>query len=197
MSNPFAPRPLAGAAVLLGVLSLSRVGEAAPASRLVYGRTLATATCPDEPELRASVRSRLGYDPFFPWAGQTIVVHVAQRANRRLVGKVYLVDPEGRASPEREFTTSADECAELVETLALAIVITLDPLHGMTAAAAPSPAAATATGSTDKGPPSTSANSPEASPRSSDGDGENGTTGGRSTSRTPAETVAPLATNAP
>ena len=147
--------PLLAFVVLLGALFFPRFLDAAPSSRLVYGRP--GEICPDESELRAAVRSRLGYDPFFPWAAQTIVVHVAQRANRRLSGKVYLVDNSGRASPEREFTTSAGECDELMQTLALAIVITLDPLHGTTASAAPNTSnapASTAKGSGDVGAPS-------------------------------------------
>jgi hypothetical protein len=51
-----------------------------------------------------------------------------------MTGKVYLVDAQGRASPEREFTTGEAECQELVLALALAIVMTLDPLHGSTVA---------------------------------------------------------------
>jgi hypothetical protein len=108
---------------------------AAGGSRLVYGRTAGSDACPAEAELRAAVRERLGYDPFFPWAPQTIVVHIASRPHRRIGGKVYLVDAAGRASPEREFTTSEGECRELVLALALAIVMTLDPLHGTAAAA--------------------------------------------------------------
>ena len=110
------------------------------------------------PSARPSESLPRQLDPFFPWAAQTIVVHVAQRANRRLSGKVYLVDSSGRASPEREFTTSAGECDELMQTLALAIVITLDPLHGTTASAAPntsSAPASTAKGTGDVAAPST------------------------------------------
>src|SRR5687767_15544352 len=121
-----ARRPTSGVFLVLFTLLLAANAGAAGGSRLVYGRASGAGLCPDESELRAAVRARLGYDPFFPWADQTIVVHVASRPNRRLSGKVYLVDSQGRASPEREFTTTADECNELVLALALAIVITLD-----------------------------------------------------------------------
>jgi hypothetical protein len=32
--------------------------------------------CPDEPALRKAVAARVGYDPFFPWAEQTVVVQI-------------------------------------------------------------------------------------------------------------------------
>jgi hypothetical protein len=103
--------PLSAGAVLfvLSAVFWTANLRAAGGSRLVYGRASGAAVCPDEAELRAAVRARLGYDPFFPWADQTVVVHVAARPNRRLSGKVYLVDSQGRASPEREFTTPLDE----------------------------------------------------------------------------------------
>jgi len=129
-------RPIRAVLLGLSTLLLAASAGAAGGSRLVYGRASGASVCPEEPELRAAVRARLGYDPFFPWADQTVVVHVAPRPNRRLNGKVYLVDSQGRASPEREFTTTDDECDELILALSLAIVITLDPLHGTTAAAA-------------------------------------------------------------
>jgi hypothetical protein len=119
---------------LVGELLLARSVHAAAGSRLVYGRAAGAITCPSESELRVAVRARLGYDPFFPWADQTIVVHIASRPAGRVSGKVYRVDSDGRASPEREFTGSVDECSELIETLALAIAMTLDPLHGATTA---------------------------------------------------------------
>ncbi|MET0594396.1 MAG: hypothetical protein ABW133_16965 [Polyangiaceae bacterium] len=129
---------LGGLLFLVGSM-LWAPSAAAGGSRLVYGRTAGSDVCPAEVDLRAAVRERLGYDPFFPWAEQTIVVHIAPRPHRRIGGKVYLVDSAGRASPEREFTTSEGECRELVLALALAIVMTLDPLHG-TPGAAPPPA---------------------------------------------------------
>jgi len=125
-----------GAGLFVSIVLLLAVrADAAGGSRLVYGRATGASACPDESELRAAVRARLGYDPFFPWADQTVVVHLAPRPTGRVSGKAYLVDSQGRASPEREFTTTVAECGELIQTLSLAIVITLDPLHGTTAAA--------------------------------------------------------------
>ena len=131
-----APRSIGAFLFVLGLLLIPEKADAAPGSRLVYGRAAGANTCPEEAELRAAVRARLGYDPFFPWADQTVVVHVAAKPNRKLSGKVYVVDAQGRASPEREFTTAVDECQELILALSLAIVIAVDPLHGSVSGAA-------------------------------------------------------------
>jgi hypothetical protein len=171
-----------GALLVAGTIFFPNVVEAAGGSRLVYGRAPGITLCPDESELRAAVRARLGYDPFFPWADQTIVVHVASRPNRRLSGKVYLVDSQGRASPEREFTTTADECNELVLALALAIVITLDPLHGSTASLAPASSAA---------PPSPATSPAPANGPGGEGRAANGTTGSGEIAASPRSPIAP------
>jgi len=130
---------------VVGVLFSASIADAS-GSRLVYGRATGANTCPDEAELRAAVKARLGYDPFFPWADQTVVVQIVSKPNRRVSGKVYVVDVQGHASPEREFTTTVEECHELLLALSLAIVIAVDPLYG-TPSAAPAP---------DKRPPSES-----------------------------------------
>ena len=157
-----APRSIGAILFVLGTFLFSANAEAAPGSRLVYGRATGATTCPDEAELRAAVRARLGYDPFFPWADQTVVVHVAARPNRKLNGKVYVVDAQGRASPEREFTTSVDECQELILALSLAIVIAVDPLHGTVSAAAP-PADKRATPDSDESRAQAASNAASAS----------------------------------
>jgi len=69
----------------------------------------------------------VGYDPFFPWAKQTIVVQV-WREHQRLRARVQLVDGEGTSRGTRELTASSDsaDCAELFDATALAISIALD-----------------------------------------------------------------------
>ena len=152
-----AHRSIGTAFFSLSALLFTVNAEAGGGSRLVYGRAPSVTSCPEESELRAAVRARLGYDPFFPWADQTVVAHVAPRPNRRLSGKVYLVDSQGRASPEREFTTTIEECNELILALSLAIVIALDPLHGSIAAgAAPTEKRAAASESNEPNAQSTS-----------------------------------------
>ena len=50
-----------GASALAPPLAL-----ASPSAQLVYFRDATSATCPDGSALRAAVKQRVGYDPFFP-----------------------------------------------------------------------------------------------------------------------------------
>lgn len=130
-----------------------RVARAEPGigTRLQYARTEHAATCPTEVELKSAVRQRLGYDPFFPAARQTIVVEIADR-DGGLVGRVTLVDAEGIIRGARELSESAGNCHELVASLALAISITLDPSIALGSAEPPPTAEPKAAPSVDEGP---------------------------------------------
>ncbi|MGH7440137.1 MAG: hypothetical protein ACRENE_30975, partial [Polyangiaceae bacterium] len=70
-------RWLVGSALLTAVL-VCRTAGATPSARLVYSRTTEASSCPDEAELRKAVATRLGYDPFFSWARQTVVVQISR-----------------------------------------------------------------------------------------------------------------------
>lgn len=95
-------------------------------TRLVYSRTPAASDCPDEAALAAAVAARLGYEPFSPWGDQTILATVT-RSGSVVVGRAELIDHDGIAQGSREVKNP--ECSELLLALALAISITLDPLH--------------------------------------------------------------------
>lgn len=95
-------------------------------TRLVYSRTPAASDCPDEAALAAAVAARLGYEPFSPWGDQTILATVT-RSGSMVVGRAELIDHDGIAQGSREVKNP--ECSELLLALALAISITLDPLH--------------------------------------------------------------------
>jgi hypothetical protein len=136
----------------LAALLLAGTARASPAARLVYARSPEAATCPDETALRAAVAARFGYDPFFPWARQTVVVQVA-RPHGKLVARVQLVDERGMAQGTREIASARRDCAELFDATALAISIALDILAQSEKAAeraapeaAPEPPAGAATG---------------------------------------------------
>lgn len=116
-------------AFVLGVCALrSSVAGAAPgdATRLEYARSEAAASCPDRTALKAAVRSRLGYDPFFPAARQTVVVEIID-SGRALVARMRLVDEQGMIVGSRELREKRGQCEELVAALSLAISIALDP----------------------------------------------------------------------
>jgi hypothetical protein len=102
--------------------------RAAPgdATRLDYARGDHAASCPDREALQAAVVKRLGYDPFFPVARQTIVVAILD-GEAGLRAEMRLVDADGIIRGSRELRESRGHCDELVAALALAISIALDP----------------------------------------------------------------------
>ena len=129
-------------ALAASTLLASAPGVARVPTRLVYARTPEASDCPDEAALAAAVAARLGYEPFSPWGDQTILATVTRRAGA-LVGRAELVDHDGIAQGSREVQNP--QCNELILALALAISITLDPLHVASAApAAAGPPAALA-----------------------------------------------------
>ncbi|MET0593703.1 MAG: hypothetical protein ABW133_13450 [Polyangiaceae bacterium] len=108
-------------------LGTSTLSSASAASRLAYSRTPGAARCPDERAFRRAVADRLGYDPFFPWAEQTVAVDIFEEKGA-LRGKLSLVDRDGIVRGTRELKGGARDCEDLLASLALATSITLDPM---------------------------------------------------------------------
>jgi hypothetical protein len=133
-------RNLAVAFAVAG-LSVASVARAEPGlgAQLSYGRAEKVTGCPDRATLRWAVSRRLGYDPFFAAARQTIIVEIAAEP-AELVGRVRLVDDEGVVRGARDLRAATNECPELVASLALAISITLDPAAALQDEAALEPA---------------------------------------------------------
>jgi hypothetical protein len=124
----FASIPILGAACLgTAALLAARHAYGSPSARLVYARAPEAASCPDESALRSAVAARLGYDPFFPWAKQTVVVQV-WRENRRYRARLQLVGETGLAHGTRVLASDQSTCAELFDAAALAISIAMDSL---------------------------------------------------------------------
>jgi hypothetical protein len=124
--------------------------HAFPTSRLTYARGDGAEHCPDESALRRAVASRLGYDPFFPWAAKTIVARVTMEP-AGWEGSVDLLDDAGIIRGSRHLRAPSDSsCSELLAGMALAISIAVDP------------------DSVDRtAPPSTPAGTPDAEPSAS------------------------------
>jgi hypothetical protein len=112
------------------LLSLPASASAAPAARLIYGRTPEASSCPAEGALRRAVAARVGYDPFFPWAKETILVHV-WREHGRHRARVELLDDQGMTRGARELSSAAPDCTELFDAMALAISISLDAVAAL------------------------------------------------------------------
>ncbi|HEX4516485.1 MAG TPA: hypothetical protein VH054_23220 [Polyangiaceae bacterium] len=94
--------------------------------RLTYERDTGAERCPEEATLREAVERRLGYDPFFPWADQTIVARIHGDSSA-LRGTVELVDKAGMVRGVRELSAPIEQCGELVSGMALAISIAINP----------------------------------------------------------------------
>ncbi len=130
-------RVTAGCAALALLMSPA-VARAAPTARLVYSRAADAASCPDEAALRRAVSQRVGYDMFFPWAPRTVVVTVVRRQGD-FVATVSLVDEDGIDHGAHELHTGV-ACADLLDTVALAVAIAIDPQSLLSTSASPSPA---------------------------------------------------------
>ncbi len=116
------------AALIAGSTLVSTRSRAGPgdATRLEYARSARAAKCPDRDALKGSVSKRLGYDPFFPAARQTVVVEITDQ-NDELQAQMSLVDEQGVIVGSRTLRENIAHCDELVASLALAISIALDP----------------------------------------------------------------------
>lgn len=137
-------RPLALAfALAFSLAAVATPAEATPSAKLTYVRGPGAETCPDESELRRAVAARLGYDPFFPTAPQTIVaqIHTRPRPDGRhgYRGDVQIVNEHGIVRGERALETKSEDCAEMVRALALGISIAVDDLDVIVAPPPPDP----------------------------------------------------------
>ncbi len=131
----------------LGCAALTAAAPAygSPSARLIYARAPEAASCPDDGALRSAVAARLGYDPFFPWARQTVVVQVwregggGRERERGYRARLQLVDAEGLAHGTRTLSSNQTTCAELFDAAALAISIAMDSLPKTDPEPAPAP----------------------------------------------------------
>jgi hypothetical protein len=119
-------------AALGGAAVVPRQAPAAPSVRLVYVRGPGAEQCPAESAVRAAVSARLGYDPFFDWAHENLLVEI-QRGPRAFRVVVKLVGADSRPRGVREISVGGDACSTVIDALALSISLTIDA----TAAAAP------------------------------------------------------------
>jgi hypothetical protein len=144
------------------MVALAVAGDArgSPSARLVYTRAPEAASCPDETTLRNAVAARLGYDPFFPLAKQTVLIQV-WRDNHRYRARLQLVDPESLTHGTRDLASDEPTCAGLFDAAALAISIAMVSLPKEEAPPASSPESVPAP---ESGPPLPSAPPPESAP---------------------------------
>jgi hypothetical protein len=110
------------------IASWTSIAIASPSAKLTYARDAGAERCPDEAHVRSAVAARVGYDPFFPWAKQTVIVEV-EPSSKGFRGRVHILDENGVARGARTIETSGGDCGEIVSALALAISLGLDSLE--------------------------------------------------------------------
>src|ERR1700733_3558820 len=134
---------LALVATLVLLWATARTARADASSRLVYVRGPGAEQCPGEQAIRAAVRTRLGYDPFFPWAHDALFVDVTHTGGTFHV-ELKLVDADNLQRGARSLTVKGTDCGAVVDALALTISLTIDPdsvTRGTQPAPPPPPAA--------------------------------------------------------
>ena len=112
--------------VLLGVLVAPAAWAGSPSSRLVYARGPGADACPDEDAFRKEVASRLGYDPFFPYASRTVSVEI-EFVGGKGRARVVFVDDKGFEQGAQTIE-GGPACEPLVSSAALAISVSLEAL---------------------------------------------------------------------
>lgn len=123
------------------MLSLANSAAASPSARLVYVRNAGTESCPDESAVRSAVAARLGYDPFFPSAAETMFIELSKEKSGYRA-RVKLVDDKSNVRGTREIAERGASCSGMIDTLALSISIAIDP-DSLTRAPTSEPAPAT------------------------------------------------------
>jgi hypothetical protein len=108
------------------VASFPRTARADASAHLVYLRGPGAEQCPGEAAIRAAVSSRLGYDPFFPWAHDTLFAEI-DRSNDAFRAVVKLVDANNLQRGSRELSVRGSDCSAVIDVLALTISLTIDP----------------------------------------------------------------------
>jgi hypothetical protein len=114
-----------GTLLALSLAFISLPAKSEPAGRLSYERGPGADHCPEEAALRRAVAARLGEDPFDSTLSRTFRLAIASDGVR-LRGSVELV-VDGVAEGRRELTADPDACAELVDAMALAVSLTINP----------------------------------------------------------------------
>jgi hypothetical protein len=150
------------AVALSTVPGVARARAPSTSARLVYDRGPGAESCASEPALRAAVAARLGYDPFFPWARDTVVAEV-ERTGDGFRARVVLVGDDAIEHGAREIAVHNESCAAATEAMALTISLIIDPSR-MTGGppAAPSEGTQDAAAATEPPPqPATRASPPE------------------------------------
>jgi hypothetical protein len=135
-------RQVVGAATVLVALLLAP--EAAATEREVatldYRSDPSLTECGDEAEFRNRVVLRLGYDPFVPVAPLRVTVRLS--ADRGRVSSATVFSRDRFELGKRVLVEDRQRCSVLVDSVAAAVAIAIDPLHSPENRVAPAPVVA-------------------------------------------------------
>lgn len=120
--------------LIAGALLWPLAAHASPQSHaeLVYIKGESASQCPDQTVFARNVATRLGYDPFSraTEAGSPSILRiVAYKTSSGFTATMTIVDATGKVTGDRTFVTDSQDCGELMESIALAASIALDPLR--------------------------------------------------------------------
>ncbi len=119
---------IASFAICASSAGSAHAGERAHAV-LRYAPDADIERCPTSAELADAVAARIGYDPFDGGTSEEkreVVVGV-HRQQAGIVGVLELRGPQAGAKATRELSSPSGDCRELLDALAVAIAIGLDP----------------------------------------------------------------------
>jgi hypothetical protein len=100
--------------------------QAAASARLVYVRGPGAEECPGENAVRAAVGARLGYDPFFAWAHDTLIAELS-RAGGEFRIDLKLVDEHNTLRGARQMSVTGTDCATAIDAMGLTMSLAIDP----------------------------------------------------------------------
>lgn len=187
-------RALAGATVLWLLWSGQATGETRPPATRVILKYQSTGGCLDAAEFKASVVSRVGYDPFADGGTAAAVVHIRPGPGEA-AGHIAWFDAAGQPLGQQSFPSTNRDCLELSRAVAFALALQIE-LFTVKSAPARLGAAPTRTGvapmRTAAAPIRTGA-APEAATAASAPESEAPGGGGGPRELTPVEQRAPVA----
>lgn len=95
-------------------------------ARLAYAHEPSVAGCPTDRELRDAVAARLGYDPFAS-AKDDEPMQIIVQVRRRGAAVAGTLEIMGPRPGKKELDSPRGDCRELVDALAVAIALAIDP----------------------------------------------------------------------
>lgn len=151
------PRPLVPALALLAATALvggSAIAESPSRARVVLVYE-APPACPPREAFVDAVASRLGYDPFVPVSPERVAVVVRSSSKEGFSGTMTMGGSR---------TIASSDCHQLVDSLAVAVALGIDPESAMRPAASEKPAPSPAPPASSGPPPAASSAPPPPPP---------------------------------